>query len=488
MHLLPQNKAVKALISNITVSISTFILLSFLVMNASGHAAQPSPHEITESPKRVLVVKDYKWASGGMGRPAIMKEITIQNIGKYDYENIAIVVDLYTNNDIPLGSLRGTIHGVLPHGTEKTFYNVKFGIMSAELEHTVARVANADLIEKSAPFQAKDLILVKNWEWSGGQYGTEGILKSITLVNKSGDNWKDIKIRVDFLGIPGEKVGIRGFTSRATIHDILPARSERTYHDVNVGFRHPDARKVDISVMSARSISEKQLKIRMAKKAGKKAVRRRKKKSVASREGTAPGAETGGGTAPESQKELSLSERYKQKLAKQKGEAVGGTEAPVGEAGTQAAPEEKAQGTKSMKEAMTGAGSEQAAGGEQAEGEQAQGEEGEEEYEYEEETPVPDEDIEVADFKWGGGVTGTIGKIDEITLLNTSDITYTNIQLKVEFYSYNEGAPMYSNKAFIKDVLPANSKKTFRNIKAGYLNAIPQEVRIDVITAVPFNQ
>lgn len=94
-----------------------------------------------ESPKRVIVVKDYKWASGGMGRPAIMKEITLQNIGKYDYKNIGIEVDLYTKNDIPLGSLRGTVRDVLPHGSEKTFYNIKFGIMSAELQNTTARVA-----------------------------------------------------------------------------------------------------------------------------------------------------------------------------------------------------------------------------------------------------------------------------------------------------------------------------------------------------------
>ncbi len=38
------------------------------------------------------------------------------------------------------------------------------------------------------------------------------------------------------------------------------------------------------------------------------------------------------------------------------------------------------------------------------------------------------------------------------------------------------------------EVLPANGRKTFKKIKAGYLNAIPQEVRIDIVTAVPFSQ
>ncbi len=94
----------------------------------------------------------------------------------------------------------------------------------------------------------------------------------------------------------------------------------------------------------------------------------------------------------------------------------------------------------------------------------------------------------VEDFKWGGGVTGTIGKIDEITLRNLSGITYTKIELKIEFYSFKEETPMFSNRVTIFDVLPADSKKTFRDLKAGYLNAIPEEVRIVVLTAIPFSQ
>jgi hypothetical protein len=466
MHLYSGRNILRAVTADAGFGILASILLSVLLLGVCAPRAYAVDREL-ESPKRVLVVKDYKWASGGMGRPAIMKEITIQNIGKYDYQNISIEVDLYTKNDIPLGSLRGTIHDILPHGSEKTFYNIKFGIMSAELQNTIARVAAADLIEKGTPTQAKDLIQVKGWEWSGGQYGTEGVLKSITLVNKSSDNWKDIKIRVDFLGIPGAKVGIRGFTSRATIHDILPARSERTYNNINVGFRHPDARSVDISVMSAKQISEKELKIKMAKKEGKRAVKKKKKKPAPGETTGAPGEE--GGTVPESQQELSLSERYKQKLAQERGEAP-----PTPEAGTE-----------SVKEAMTDEGT----GETTAEGTgEEETVEGEEEYEYEEEVPLPEEDIVVEDVKWGGGVTGTIGKLSEITLHNLSDITYTKIQIQIEFFSFKEETPMFSNKATIYEVLPAKSKKTFKNVDAGYLNAIPQEIRVEVLNAVPLGQ
>ena len=99
-----------------------------------------------------------------MGRSAIMSEITIENRGENDYEDLAVEVDFYTANDIPLGSLRTTIKEILPAKSEKTFYNLNFGIMHSELKNSVARVVNAELIEKGSPTQAKDLILVKNWE------------------------------------------------------------------------------------------------------------------------------------------------------------------------------------------------------------------------------------------------------------------------------------------------------------------------------------
>ncbi len=409
-----------------TTALFTFALLQIILLCSPSPAGAQKAEDV-EVGKHVIVVKDFKWASAGMGRPAIMKEITLQNKGKSDFQNIDIEVDFYTHNDIPLGSLRTTIKDVLPAGTEKTFYNVNFGIMSAELQNSIARVANAELIEKGSPTQAKDLILVKNWEWAGGQYGTEGILKQITLINKSSESWKDIKIRVDYLGIAGPKVGIRGFTSRAVIHDVLPAHSEKTFHDINMGFRHPDAKTEDISVMSAKPISEKELKIKTAKKEGKKAVRKKKKKT-ASAEGAATSAGEAGGTAPSSGEEgLSLSEKYKKRLVEEQGiapPAAGESPAP------EVAAEEPGATTPS------GEASGEAAAGEEGTttAEEETGEDEEEyEYEYEEDVPIPTEDIVIENFKWGGGVTGTIGMIDEITLRNISTITYSRIELIIEF-------------------------------------------------------
>ncbi|MCZ6469016.1 MAG: hypothetical protein O6499_05135, partial [Candidatus Dadabacteria bacterium] len=113
-------------LKDLNINILMLIVFSFILVQISLPNAQAAKKK-TESVKRVIVVKDYKWASGGMGRPAILSEITLENRGNYDYKDIAIEVDLYTKNDIPLGSLRSTINEILPSKSEKTFYNLKFG-------------------------------------------------------------------------------------------------------------------------------------------------------------------------------------------------------------------------------------------------------------------------------------------------------------------------------------------------------------------------
>lgn len=470
------------------------ISLPIILVNFSIPDAHAQKKKKPESVKRVIVVKDYKWSSGGMGRAAIMSEITIENRGENDYKDLAVEVDFYTANDIPLGSLRTTIKEILPSKSEKTFYNLNFGIMHSDLQNSVARVVNAELIEKGTPTQAKDLILVKNWEWSGGQYGTEGILKEITLDNKSGEAWKDIEISINFLGTKGGKLGTRGFTSRATIHDVIPPRSEKTFTGINVGFRHPDANKVSISVRSAKPISDKELKIKMAKKEGKKAVKKKKKKTTINEDGEEVYDGSDPNYGPDGER-LSLSEKYKRKLAAEQGIAPSSDSSAASDDTTSDeqvalsdSPGETKPNVKDVitapKEDVTTDGTKTA----QAESSDEGDDEEEYEYEYEEEVPLPDQDIVVEDFKFSGSVPQTIARINELTLRNLSEIPYTNIQIRIDFFSFKEEAPMFSTRAVINEVLPAKEKKTFKNIKAGFMNAIPQEVRIKIITAIPFSQ
>jgi hypothetical protein len=480
MHFTPilRAKKLSALIS--TQSIFIMILLVIFAAGLYVHEADAKRKVNPEQAERVIVVKDYKWASGGKGRPGIMQEITLENKGQMDYQNIEIEVDFYTTNDIPLGSLRSTIYEVLPAGSEKTFYNLQFGLMHSELKNSIARVAGAEVIEKGSPTQAKDLIHVKNWEWTGGSYGTEGIIKEITLENNSTENWKDIKIRIDFLGLSGGKVGVRGFTSRAIIHDILPARSERTYKGINVGFRHPDAKEVSISVMSAKPVSEKEVRYRQAKKDGKspKQVRKKRKSSDGS-DGEELDSEF---YSPDGEK-LSLSQRYKKKLEKEQGLPEGSLgDDTSGEVARYDAGDQESMSVRDIitKPSARGYTTTQVGDDEY--------EDYGDEYEYEEEVPLPKDDIVVEDFVWGGGVTQTIGFFKEITLQNISSIDYTKIDLKVDFFSFTEETPMFSNRVTIVEVLPAHSKKTFKNVKAGFLNAIPEEVRVEVLDAIPFSQ
>jgi len=101
----------------------------------------------------------------------------------------------------------------------------------------------------------KDLILVKDWKWAGANFGAGGILKEITLENRSKEDFTDLRIRIDYLGTKGPKEGYGGPTSIFVIHDSLPARSVKTFKDINVGFRHPDERGERIRLLYAKTIT-----------------------------------------------------------------------------------------------------------------------------------------------------------------------------------------------------------------------------------------
>jgi len=101
--------------------------------------------------------------------------------------------------------------------------------------------------------------------------------------------------------------------------------------------------------------------------------------------------------------------------------------------------------------------------------------------------PIPYIDIEISNFKMHPGVVSTLGKLDEITLVNRSNITYTNIQLEVTFYSRAATKQLGSNKFSINEILPKRTKRTFRNVGIGFLNTIPEELKIRIVDAIDIN-
>ncbi len=109
--------------------------------------------------------------------------------------------------------------------------------------------------KKRGDIEPKDLILVKDWEWAGPSFGAGGILKELTLDNRSKHDLTDLKIRIDYLGTKGPKEGYGGPTSIFMIHDTLPGRSVKTFKDVNIGFRHPDERRERMRILNAKTIA-----------------------------------------------------------------------------------------------------------------------------------------------------------------------------------------------------------------------------------------
>jgi hypothetical protein len=109
---------------------------------------------------------------------------------------------------------------------------------------------------KGANIQPQDLILVKSWTWAGPNFGAGGFLKELTLENRSNQDAKDLRMRIDYLGTMGPKEGYGGPTSIFVIHDVLPATSEKTFENINIGFRHPDARSENIRVLSVKTVTD----------------------------------------------------------------------------------------------------------------------------------------------------------------------------------------------------------------------------------------
>ena len=416
---------------------------------------------------KAIVIEDYTWGASTMGGQATLRDITLKNTSLQEFENIDIEIELFTINSIPQGSLRGTIHDVLPAGATKTFEKIKFGLMHSDLQRSIARVVRADYIQTGTPDQPSDLILVTNWEWQGGQYGTEGILKEITLENRSDQNYKDIKIRINDLGVRGSaKVGTEGYTSNVVIHDILPAKSSSTYTNVNVGFRHPDSTDSYIYVVDANELSNKELRYIIKKETKEGNYETAKKVEITLED--------------EPERRLSIAERYRQKLeetdvnfntdvADSEINDAQGVEIPADTSDDAIGTSDEAVATRTE---QTDFDQEDMLKNKPSDN--LKPKEIELGYATDDDIALPKQDIVVTDFKWGSGVPGSQGVMKEIRLKNRSGITYSKIELLVEFVS-STGVPLASKNVKIIDVLPPHSSKTFEDIKLGLIVVLPNE-------------
>ncbi len=463
------------------------LLLSPLLVEAAGAKAIKRKEE---RPRRAIHIVSYEWGAGGRGLPAILRQITLENKGGLAYKNIRIEAELFSADGVPLGSLRATIGDVLMPGETKTFRNVSFGIMHAALERSSLRVVGADNVEAGpgSVTTPASMVLVKGWKWAGGRYGTEGILSEVTLENRSGVDLKDVEIQVEYLGS-----NIRRSYTRAVLHGVLPKHSTKTFRNVNVGFRHPDAQREIVTVLDAKRAPVKKRVVRevvervpvsgveggeIGGEAASKTERRRMR-LLAKRYRTEPPASAAtpspassprprlhhppeSAHAPAAPSETTLSGDQAAELP--------ASEPPPVEAGPPRAVDTPAPAPRSSLR-VAGRGGE--AGVEYVEIKR---------YETEEE-PIPDQDIVVKSFSIANTPPYAIGYIKEITLENLSTIAYRKVELNVDIYSRDTNRPLASTKVVIPDVLPPKVERTFRNVRIGFLNTSPEVVVITVADA-----
>lgn len=443
--------------SALTIFVS-FLALTFAIHSGDAMAAERSAGQS-------IVVKDFIFKSGGRGVPAVLNEITLMNTSVKEFENIEVEIELYSRNNTPQGSLRTTIRERLAPGSEQTFRNISLGMMHSDIDRTTARVVRAQEIETGTPSHPRHLLLVTNWEFSGSQYGTEGILKELTIENRSREHFRNIRLKFSNLGIGGPKVGPEGYTNYFTIGDFIEAGTSKTFQNVNVGFRHPGAMRHNIYVVDASRMSQKELRYLIAEKEGKPAG--------AARLDTEPFRVE---EADEVEQRPSLAERYRQRTGRERAEEVQ-TELPETDETTiaqETTSEEVTEPVKTVKEQPPR---------QQTDEEKAVPDSTAKERELaaisEQEVAIPRHDIVVRSFRWGSGVPGTQGTIRSLVLENISGIDYSRIELVVEFFS-NTGVRLGSNDLRINELLRAGETITLENLSVGIIQVLPDERNIKI--------
>jgi len=422
----------KIIIHAATITLALLLFPLLLSPRAEvAYAQQPNPRED-------LTVTDYSWKSYGVGRMATLSEITVANSGRTNYKNIKIRIDLFTRTGKLLGSLHGKIPEELPAGSRKTFSNLDMGFMNSDLEDSEAMVTGAEVSESSSSSGAENVIFIKNWEFEGASFGTEGFITEITLENTGKTHFKNIKLLLT------EKEGETGpgstHLSSVTIHNVLPAGEERTFTGINVGFSSPKAVERSIAISGAEVITTKELNYILS----------------------------GGG---------SLGERIKKKitsvsiLRKKDGEkkAEQRQEAPSSDE-----PESTYEsGTESVSPPASSVGSTGSAADKSTELSQEQPREA-----------FPKHDIVIREFEWGSGIPGATATLSKLVIENISDIAYEKIELEIEFFK-SSNTPFGSNRFKIKEVLAPKQVMWLRNVQVGFISKLPDPnlIKLRVVKA-----
>ncbi len=413
----------------------TFAVLLFpLLLSPRAEVAYAQPN-----PRAELSVKDYSWKSYGVGRMATLGEITVANSGENSYKNIKIRVDLFTRTGKLLGSLQGKIPEELPAGSEKTFSDLDLGFMNSDLEKSEAMVTGAEVLQSPSFESAESVIFIKNWEFEGASFGTEGFITEITLENTGGTHFKNIKILLT------EKDGGDGpgttHLSSVTIHDVLPAGEERTFTGINVGFSSPNALERSIAISGAEAISTKELNYILS---GGGSLGQRIKEKISS---VSILRKKDGEKKAEPQREAPPSDEPESSYSDE----------------TESVPPPAASSVSSTSPAVD------------KDTELSQKELRE---------PFPKHDIVIREFEWGSGIPGATATLSKLVIENISDITYEKVVLEIEFFKASN-TPFGSNRFKIKGVLAPKQVMWLRNVQVGFISKLPDPnlIKLRVVKA-----
>ncbi len=414
----------KSIIHAATITLAVLLFPLLLSPRAEVAYAQPNP-------KEDLSVTNYSWKSYGVGRMATLGEITVANTGKNSYRNIKISVDLLTRNGKFLGSLQGTIPEELPAESEKTFSDLNLGLMNSDLEESEATVVGAEVSGSSSSASAENVIFIKNWEFEGATFGTEGFITEITLENTGEIHFKNIKILLTEKDA-GDGPGSTHLSS-VVIHDVLPAGAERTFTGINVGFSSPNALERSIAISGAVPITTKELNYILA---GGGSIGQRIKEKISS---VSILRKKDGEKKAESQQEISSSNRA------ESGYEGGAESSPP----TETAMERNTQP-----------------------------------YQEQLRESFPKHDIVIREFKWGSGIPGSTATLSKLVIENISDITYEKIVFEIEFFT-SSNAPFGSNRFKVKKVLAPGQVMRLKNVQVGFISKLPDPnyIKLRVVKA-----
>lgn len=430
-----------------------------------------------DSPKDVIIVKDWEWLETNYGTEGILKFITLENKSDKNYKNIQIIVEYKGVGDSKAVPFRTIIHEYLPANSEKTFNSINVGFKYKGARDTLISVLDAKRISKK---EYRSILSKKGIKVDQDTPGIDSYPEYDESFQKDRSLSLSERYRKYVLKIDPESGSetIEGIEETET--EILidtQIEQEETYAYYRDQSKYP--KRVD------NAISEDQLLREQAK------IFPDFFQDIvivsAQAEPTQPIR-----NEPENYEKHIVEYTYEENKEDKNivSRAFGWTKDLVG-LGDEYEEEVLVETKVAVNKNISSAGKHPYTSVEKVEGRNVEYETINEEIyplEYDEDLePLPSIDIEISDYKLHPGIVSTIGKLDEITLINRSNITYTNIQLEVTFYSRAATKQLGSNKFSINEILPKRTRRTFRNVDIGYLNTEPEEVKIRIVDAIDIN-